>query len=335
MTTKVFISYDEFSSEEFYNYIEQNPTHKIVLWVPEASIIPQLYRTVEEWISFSQNLDLKNIDYTLVTSDSEFYDDHPNVIGWDDFAAYKIMYDFKTASVQFSKRPQMALKHFVTRFGRESFQCSVIVDLLHKYKLENHTVIQYDNYGDEFLFNEPYSPSFWNGEPFSQIYNNSLNEYNIPPSYIFSAVDISATTDIMSNSIQPSMLAPIMNGFPSVVYGRKGIVKKMERVLGISMYNDMIDTSYDSIEDPYERADALMVELRKLFDTYIEPDIIVKKFDGNAMFNKQKVFNLVKNKNVNEKIKEFLDIPELHHYKLILNSCDNLTMMGNFIYQSS
>jgi hypothetical protein len=335
MTTKVFISYDEFSSEEFYDYIEQNPTHKIVLWVPEASIIPQLYKTAEEWISFSQNLDSKNIDYTLVTSDSEFYGVHPNVIGWDDFAAYKIMYDFKIGSISFSKRPQMALRHFVTRFGRESFQCSIIVDLLHKYKLENYTTIQYDNYGNDFLFNKDYSPSFWDGNLFSNIANNSLNEYNIPSSFIFSAIDISATTDIMSNSIQPSMLYPIMNGFPSVVYGKKGIVKKMERVLGISMYNDMIDTSYDSIQDSHERADSLLGELRTLFNTYNDPEIIVKKFDGNAIFNKQKVFNLVKNKNVNEKIKEFLDIPELHYYKEILNSSDNLTMIGNIIYQSS
>lgn len=335
MPTKVFISYDEFSSEEFYNYIEQNPTHKIVLWVPEASIIPQLYKTAEEWISFSQNLDLKNIDYTLVTSDSELYADHPNVIGWDDFAAYKIMYDFKIGSIAFSRRNLGASKHFVTRNGRESFQCSAIVDLLHKYKLENHTSIQYDNYGNEFSFNLDYSPSFWDGKPFAQIPSNHLNDYNVPLTYVFSAVDISVTTDIMSNAIQPTMLYPIMNGFPSVVYGKKGIVKKMERVLGISMYNDMIDTSYDSIQDSYERADSLMGELRKLFDATYDPETIVKKFDGRAMINKQKVFGLVKNKNVNEKIKEFLDIPELHYYKEILNSGDGFTMIGNVIYQSS
>ena len=330
MTTKIFISFEEFTKQEFNTYIEQNPTHEIILWVPENSYIPQIYKTYDEWVAFSVALDENGINYTVVTGDLDYYKGHPNVIGWEDFTAYQVFYHFKQGLI-YHEKSNYKHAYFVSRNGRETLESSIMIDSLYKYKLDNDSVIQYYNNGAPFKGFENWQPTYWDGIPIGSP-PLSPGEYNAPTTYEFASVDVCVAKQTVIDVIDPGFVFPMLWGMPSVIFAKAGMYDKMERILGVALYRDMIDTSFDSIEDDRERADAISAELRKLLKSYSSPDLIFKIFGPIAELNRQHLFKLVRQKNVHQKIKELIELPELHAYKEILNIGDKISLIGKNIY---
>lgn len=334
MPTKVFISYDEYTKEEFYSYIDLHPQDDILLWGPQNVYIPQLFKTQEEWISFYQDLDNRGINYKLVVGCSEFYNGHPNVISWDDYAAYDIIYRFVSGNVMLSPSPQNMEKHFVTNFGYETFPNTAIVDKLAKYNILDNTALHYYNNGNPFEFNYNYSPTHWDGLP-STLITDGFDIPIVRYFYLSAACQIVVEKDLNYPHINYTSLMPIVFGKMLVVFGAKGYYDKMKKLFGFDMFENIVDVSkFEVGDDIVSRSEIIAKELLRV--TQNQDATMLARNAANAVSsNLQTLVNLVKEKNVDLRIKEMLELPELHEYKKHLNSGDKAVFMGKSIYSSS
>lgn len=335
MPTKVFISYDEYTKDEFYAYIDSNPQDEIILWGPENVYIPQLFQTQEEWISFYQDLDNRGINYKLVTGCSEFYSGHPNVISWDDYAAYDIIGGFVSGNVRLSPSPPNMENHFVTNFGDERFNRTVMVDTLVKYNLLGTTALHYYNNGNPFVF-EYYSPKYWDGLP-STLMARDI-KYDIPDLryfYLSAACEIVMEKELRYPHISNRSILPIIFGKMLVVFGAKGYYDKMKKLFGFDMFENIVDVSkFEVGENVISRSENMVTELTRVVESQ-DATMLARNAANSTSRNIQILVNVVKEKNVDSRIKEMLELPELHEYKQKLNSGDKVVFMGKSIYSSS
>jgi len=334
--TKVFISCDEFSKNEFDTYIAAHPEHRIIIWAPENMYVPQLYRTPDEWKTFSKSIDDLGIDYVLVIgySESNFYDNHPRVIGWDDFAAYDVLSAFVDGRTQISPSPKNMTKHYVTKFGRESERRTIMTDSLAKYGVLDNTNFHYYNNGNPFEF-AGYQPKYWDKEISELIHNDS--NYAIPPTqywYLSSAMEIIVEKSMDYPHIYNYFFIPILFGKPSVVFAAKGYYDRVKSIFGIDMYEDVIDTTFDDFDDRLEAADFISRQLKTLSERK-SADHLARDTSAAAINNLRLLVDHVKAKNVNSEIKLMVELPELSYYKDALNAGDKMTFMGKAIYPSS
>lgn len=330
--TKVFISVEEFPAKEFYDYIETNPTHRVVIWGPENVYVPQLYKTQDEWKTFSSDLDSKGIDYVVVTGCSEFYENHSRVVGWDDFAAYDVLWEFVVGNLQLSPSPNMLTHHFTTRFGQETIRCSYVTDMMVKNGIMDNTNFYYSNNGKEFS-HDLYQPIYWDGK--KPEYDCAVNNCNIPDyrmPYLSSALEISVEKDWQYPHITDCLFIPIVFGKPSICLGAKDYYKKVKKLFGIDMYTTHIDTLFDDESNRRLASDMAMMSLKLLSIKIPSPDALARELAFTVTSNLQKVLSCVQARNVNSEILKLVEIPELYHYKEVLNSGSEITFIGKTIY---
>lgn len=343
MTTKVFISVEGFTKEDLYTHIDNNPSDEIIIWGPENMYIPQLFKTFPEWKVFEQDMIDRNVNFKIVIGCSEFYGENENVIAWDDFAVYELFkgYLLGNAPISSSKKDFYSY-NFVTRNGRESFQSSLIVDLLYKYNLNDKTLIEYSNYGDEFHNKHivdvdgketNWEPSHWNGNMLtSDEYRiPNLNAFNIPyVGYDFSMVDILVAKNIQFPQLDKSILYPMLLDKPFIIYGAKGIYEKMKNLLGIDIHDELVSMyPFDNISDHIHRAERVVQNIKHLDQNDRMSEN--KKLFGS--YNKIRLVELVKKKDVHPVIVDLLtNHDELIDYKRCYYAGDAITVIGKNIY---
>jgi hypothetical protein len=77
-----------------------------------------------------------------------------------------------------------------------------------------------------------------------------------------------------------------------IAYGSKGINKEVVKY-GFKLFDNIIDYSFDDIDDPIERFDGMLVELKKLKDLdYTE---LYNQMEDILNYNKNKCFELMEN----------------------------------------
>lgn len=116
----------------------------------------------------------------------------------------------------------------------------------------------------------------------------------IPKEYMYGVMDIVIETIIYDFFVTEKTLRPIILEKPFIVFSCKGFHKKLSEY-GFKMFDNIIDYSFDEIEDQNLRFEMIFEQLIKLKNTYT-PKEISDKTEEVTKFNYE-VFNSLRNGN--------------------------------------
>lgn len=253
-----------------------------------------------------------------------------NVYSWDTFFAHAVV------NHAYSNIPQPLLplshtkitKHFISLNRRAHPHRCLFIDLLHKHQLQNNGMVSWHAVDD---LSTPYEFKYW--EP-SRLILDVINEADIdlnlytPPSQfqetLFSVVCESAENIIF---LTEKTFLPIFHKRPFIIFGGKHSNAYLKK-LNFKLFDEVIDYSFDRIDDTTKRFDQGLLELKKICS--MDPDEVLKLLQPKIEYNYRNLLNITRNseKYVNPAIFEIVNygIPEMDYYKEILNyeKFDNL-----------
>lgn len=120
------------------------------------------------------------------------------------------------------------------------------------------------------------------------------SDNNTDQAFYHSSIHIAGETAYEVTFFTEKTWNPILHGKPVIVHGAKNINKHLENY-GFKLYNNVIDYSFDEIEDMPERTKMLAAELKRVGDKYT-PQVLTKLTAEIADYNKNHALRIIKDR---------------------------------------
>ena len=298
---------------------------------PEEWEPVELFPNGWEYIAFNCYTEKHGIDFKAITgavSDKQYnyrykYNTDKNFLSYPTYFANVVVnhaVDTQRAPLGHTKIEKL----FTSMNGRaHPWRCEFI-DHMYKHKLFKHGYISWheldkvDDYNYKFQWWTPSAMSFdkeWvNEEGYSDIYKPPKEFQNS----LFSLISESNTQCLFYTE---KTFLPILNKRPFFIYGAPHANTYIKN-FGFEIFDDIIDYSFDSIDDDTERCNAYFEQVKKL--TKIPLDTLHKKVYNKCEHNYYRMLDIVENKEYIPKLFEKLTKKNTKHrylanYHRILN----------------
>lgn len=170
-------------------------------------------------------------------------------------------------SIGYKNEITVPTKLFYSHINRPHKHRCIMVDKLVEHELNNIGKFTWNILQEEYEQSVNYRFEYWTEEKiianddFTTQWNNS---YFRPESeYFESTYDLVIESTTESCFLTEKTFKPILIGKPFIIFGAQHSHRFLKQ-LGFKLYDSIIDYSFDSIEDTYDRAEALCKELKRL-----------------------------------------------------------------------
>jgi hypothetical protein len=192
----------------------------------------------------------------------------------------------------------------LTLNNKPHFHRCVFVDLLAKNNLLERSAISWheDRYGDELFINvdfiseyRGYNYKFWKPKKYKLtelIDSISFNQNLMPLEYIFSFLHVIVESNSDFIFLTEKTATPLIMGKPFLVFSSQNYYRFLDR-LGFLKYDEIIDYSFDILEDLYDRYEMTIQNLIKLNRREEKELKYYYKTMREKIFYNKKIFNKI------------------------------------------
>lgn len=308
--------------------IKTKKVSQVVIFGPQEHSVLNFDEDVRKSKSFDNYVKQKNIELIRIVGtpigkklNPLYYMNHrPNIYSWDTFFANSTVYDSLFINSVEPVGHGTIKKHFISLNRKPHPHRCMFIDLMHKHELQDFGMTSWHSFE---CTQYPYDFKHWTPrileleEPNLNLHNLSLS--NPHPSFqetLFSVICESSPDLIFCTE---KTYVPIYHRRPFLIFGSKNIHAYLKR-LNFKLFDEIIDYSFDKIDDPYERFDAGMLQLKKICE--IEPNELLKVLKPKIDHNFVNLLNIFKNAQtyVDNKVIEVVsyDIPSMEYYRNLL-----------------
>lgn len=133
------------------------------------------------------------------------------------------------------------------------------------------------------------------------------SDNNTDQAFYHSSIHIAGETAHEVTFFTEKTWNPILHGKPVIVHGAKNSNKHLEHY-GFKLYDNVIDYSFDKIDNMFERTEMLAAELKRVGEKYT-PQVLTKMTLEIADYNKHNALRIIKERrHIPEIFKEWLSI---------------------------
>ena len=329
--------YDHEDYEYIVEGVEKGVIKRVIfLMAEEYHFLPffqdtQSFRILKGWFEKNQ-CDFKIVLGCDISEEYGWLYDIPrysdNLISWRTFFAHQVVHYCCNNQIHPYGHNEKLQKHFVSLNGRAHTHRVRFIDHMYKYGLNRYGYISFQNFENRSIDN--YTCKWW--EPQKMIVDpehldspDGMVDILLPPPQFKDALwslICESTTD--AQFITEKTYIPIFHKRPFLIYGHPKANLYMKS-LGFQLFDEIIDYSFDSIDNDAERVDAYMKEVQKICNMEVnkQRQILQKKID----YNHNHMLKLVNNKKIKKSISKCLpkfDQFHLHMYTEYLNIADRL-----------
>lgn len=183
-------------------------------------------------------------------------------------------------------------KYFYSLSNMPHLHRCMFIDYLHKYKLQDKSGFTWNRLQDEeYSHTDKYRFKYWEEKKVVDNKYKNRGAETIPPvDYFKSVFEVVLESSSEINFITEKTCRTITYGRPFILVGRKELHNHL-RDLGFMLFDNIIDYSFDEIEDLETRIDAICKELQRITQTYTIEEL--KELTATATkFNKEHILEL-------------------------------------------
>lgn len=308
-----------------------HPIDRVILFGPEEHTVihyDEVKSTSIKFEKFMMNHGVSLIRVVGALMNKEWNPKYPmlkkqGVYDWHVFFAQATVLNPVLVKKPYSSLPvhREIKKHFISLNRKAHPHRCLFIDLLHKHELQQHGIITWHNQDHP---DPPYEFNYWEPSLLKIEENIDLSgefDMHTPPSQfqetLFSVV-CESTPDFIF--LTEKTFIPIFNKRPFLIFGAKHINAYLKE-LKFELFDEIIDYSFDGVDDISERFDLGMVELKKICE--LDPNKLLKLLKPKIDHNYKNLLNITRNSEeyVDPAIFEIVkyDVPGMEQYRTILN----------------
>lgn len=308
--------------------IEKKEISKLIIFGPQEHTIIRYDNSPIEQTVFNGYLKSKNIDVCRISGAVPSKKWNPNYLlsydktayGWSTYFGHATVLNAVTTGRSPLGHTDIK-KSFISLNRRAHPHRCEFIDILHKHNLQNHGILTWHNYETPEYH---YKFKYWNpvnlkiDEPNDVINSNDL--WFPPPQFqetLFSVISESAS-DLLF--LTEKTFIPIFHKRPFLLVSAKNIHGYLKK-LKFKLFDEIIDYSFDSVDDQTKRYDMIMIELAKICN--YDPNDLLKLLKPKIDYNYVNLLNIFKNSvgadaEVVKLVNQYPG-PPMEYYKTLLN----------------
>lgn len=323
--------YDTKSNTVHYNVWNQEPFKKLLTLIQTFKVEKVVIQCSEEYtvLGTFYNKDFQTFndycsnngikvkfysgayDVPYINANSKVYPHSMEIIGLHTHLLIKHVHHFLNHKI-----PMLPVtKYFYSMNNIPHLHRCMFIDYMHKHNLQDFggftwNVTQKMEYNNYQL---PYTFKYWKERTVRGAEEYSYRDPIVLPSneYFKSAIEIIGESSSDINFITEKTSRAISYGKPFMIIGRKEMHSKL-RELGFKLFENIIDYSFDEIEDLEERVEAICIELKRIISKYT-PEEIKQHTVNTCNTNKHHLKVLAMNRS-SEYEQVIDDFPDIRYY---------------------
>lgn len=296
-----------FSWENSGNYnnmmhcINSKKVSRVVIFGPQEHTVIHYDDDLRKSKLFDNFLKKKNIEIIRVVGSPVSKKWNPlypmlhkkRVYSWETFFANLVVYDSLSKNEIILPSGHTTIKkHFLSLNRKPHPHRCMFIDLMHKHNIQDNGSITWHSYE---CTEYPYKFKFWNPkileipEPNLDLTNLMLSDPH--PSFqetLFSVV-CESTEDLIFCT--EKTYVPIYHKRPFIIFGAKNIHLYLKK-MNFKLFDEVIDYSFDSVDDPHKRFELAMLQLKKICE--MDPYEILTKVKPKIDYNYVNLLNIFK-----------------------------------------
>lgn len=258
-------------------YVQRKKIHKIVFLMPCEYNFNPFFADKQSFEIFVGFLKYYNVELKCIvgsnTSEEFGYryelKDKEQLVPWETWFAHQVISHALTHNINPYGIGVTPHKHFTSLNGRAHKHRVMFLDYMYHMDLFKNGYVSYHNFENRII--DDYEFKWWTPVPmkFDKTYEartDGLVDILTPPKQfkdsVFSVI-CESTTQVQF--ITEKTYVPIYHRRPFLIYGHPHANAYMKS-LGFEIFDELIDYSFDSIEDDELRCQAFMIQVKKLTD---------------------------------------------------------------------
>lgn len=293
---KTFV-YNSWSGDEvidIVNAIESKSINRVIVVGPQEHTVINPDQNLTYSKIFEDYLKLNNVEYVRIVGAPTGKKWNPNynmtykknVYSWEMFFAHATVMDAVHTGVVTPPLGHTNIKkHFITLNRKAHPHRCLFIDMLHKHNLQDFGFVTWHDYQGNFYNYEfkHWQPTKLKIEEGMDVTNDDDFKLFKPPAQfqesLFSVI-CESTEDIIF--VTEKTFMPIYHKRPFLIFGAKNTHSFLKKY-NFRLFDEIIDYSFDSVDDTAVRYNMTMVELKKIcdMDPYYLLDLLMPKIEHN------------------------------------------------------
>jgi Txe/YoeB family toxin of Txe-Axe toxin-antitoxin module len=333
--------YDHRDFVDVIHLIKHRKIYKLVLLMPSEYYFQPYFNNKQSFEIFLGFCNYHNVRVECLIGNNistnfgykhdliEFTD---NLTTWETWFAFQVVnhaIQHRLDPYEINPNPS---KHFVSMNGRGHPHRLMFLDYMNKEKLFDYGYVSFHNFENKPY--DSYTFKWWSPEilKFDEEHEpgpDGMIDILRPPQQfkdsVFSVI-CESTTEVQF--ITEKTYIPIYHRRPFVIYGHP-LANAYMKSLGFEIFDDLIDYSFDEIDDDELRCDMFMQQIKKLtsYDTKYLRDAVQSKVHHNWL----NMLSIVENKKTKKRVKRLLPSHSNHFH--IINHLEHLNISYSDQYQ--
>lgn len=292
--TFYYIVWADYNLSKLVNVIENDSSYTdVIIFGPEEHEPGSLWMSHEEYLLIKRFLDYHNVNLKVVLgppTDKKInprykFNDLPNLVSWPTyFSNFVLRYNLTNQILPYEHNETIG-KHFISLNARAHPWRCMFIDYMYKYGLFDKGYVSWHNADS---WNYVYNFKWWTPEiiNFDDNWINDQGGYKDifrPPvqfkDSLFSVISESTLDTIF---VTEKTFLPIYHKRPFIIYGAPGIHRYIES-LGFKLFDELIDYSFDKVENDEMRCNLFMNQVSKICNHDIQKikKILTPKIEHN------------------------------------------------------
>lgn len=228
-----------------------------------------------------------------------------NIFYWDNFFLYYSVSGLELPSQKkIDKQKKKDSVFLISLNGQPHWHRCLMLDKLEKNNLIKNNYISWHNPPDNDVH---FDWSFFDNRKLivDKNYAKQPDSQRLPIQFFNSFINLVAESTHDVRFITEKTWNPIMIQKPFIVFGAPGFHKKLEK-MGIELYTEIIDYSFDEEEDVEKRLDLIIEQLVHL--QYKDWNMLLSKIKHKLISNQQKCIDIIVNQQNVPRIVNHIDL---------------------------
>lgn len=306
---------------DFYSLVENmsKKPDEIYIMTPEevtpSCVYSDLHWTMQELVmkdyqTLVQYTSKNNIKIYIVLGQA--YDDRYSATltyFWNDYFLYRVM------NRNLEKSSHVPIKPFISLNGRITTGRCRFIDHFYKYNMFDKGYMSISNNGNLNVDFSVYRWKYWKDPSLFFIDKIDLKDGNpafkIIPEYFDGYFSFGSETKEHLVFVTEKTYLPIYFKKPFLLYAGKGQYAFLKSQ-GFKLFENIVDYSFDNIEDHDERADAIVYQMKCI--TEIDLQTLIDKTKDTCEYNYKKMVEIYNKKDFNQNIKRIINLCDTDEY---------------------
>lgn len=302
----------------------------VVIVGPEEYEAPDFFTSREQYKFFQGYLKFHNIKLIHITSavmdpaiNYRYYvNKETDTISWESYFAHQVISGQVDRDLTPFGHDKTIDKHFISLNGRAHPWRCMFMDHMAKYNLIDNGYVSWHNsedwqYGYDFKYWKPKIMKF--DRRWMNTTDGILDLLYPPEQFKSSLFSVISESNMNCLFVTEKTYIPIFHKRPFIIFGAPNFHKYLASK-GYKLFDEVIDYSFDEVDDDQTRCDMMMQQVEKIcsYDVYELKALLQKKVEHNF---KNMIHRVTNKQDIHTFVSKLLDIDHnmLESYKFSLN----------------